>query len=119
MRRLLPLALMLCCAATALAQDLKSGPYDLPYKNTDVKNIFVSENSFRTMKPVTKAPKPFKEAQKILPAPIWEGNEKEIEPKAYDKGYDTGSHRSHGMTGFPQGPCICLSYSIGKESYAH
>ena len=89
MRRLLPLALMLCCAATALAQDLKSGPYDLPYKNTYVKNIFVSENAFRTMKPVTKAPKSFKEAQKILPAPIWEGHEKEIEMYWHAQGMKT------------------------------
>ena len=79
MRRFLIPALLLLGGVTAIAQDLKSGPYDLPYKNTYVKNIFVSENTFRTMKPETKTPKSFKEAQKILPAPIWEGHEKEVE----------------------------------------
>ena len=38
--------LLLSCASI-LAQDLKSGPYKLPYKNTYVKSIFVSENEFR------------------------------------------------------------------------
>ena len=66
MRRFLIPALLLLGGVTAIAQDLKSGPYDLPYKNTYVKNIFVSENAFRTMKPETKTPKSFKEAQKIL-----------------------------------------------------
>ena len=79
MKRLFLTALLALGAASLMAQDLKSGPYDLPYKNTYVKNIFVSENPFRTMKPETKAPKSFKEAQKILPAPIWEGHEKEVE----------------------------------------
>ena len=35
-------------AGTAGAQDLKSGPYKLPYKNTYVKEVFVAENEFRT-----------------------------------------------------------------------
>ena len=30
------------------AQDLKSGPYQLPYKNTYVKNVFVAEKPYRT-----------------------------------------------------------------------
>lgn len=38
-------------AGTAGAQDLKSGPYKLPYKNTYVKEVFVAENEFRTAKP--------------------------------------------------------------------
>ena len=79
MKRILLAALLISGALPLVAQDLKSGPFDLPYKNTYVKNIFVSENSFRTMKPETIAPKSFKEAQKILPSPIWEGHEKEIE----------------------------------------
>lgn len=40
-------------AGTAGAQDLKSGPYKLPYKNTYVKEVFVAENEFRTAKPRT------------------------------------------------------------------
>ena len=79
MKRLTVIAAFLIGAISIQAQDLKSGPFDLPYKNTYVKNIFVSENPFRTMKRETLAPKPFKEAQKILPSPIWEGHEKEIE----------------------------------------
>ena len=79
MKRLFLTSLLALGALSMMAQDLKSGPYDLPYKNTYVKNIFVAENSFRTMKPETKAPKTFKEAQKILPSPVWEGHEKEIE----------------------------------------
>ena len=79
MKRIFLTALLVCGAIPLVAQDLKSGPYDLPYKNTYVKNIFVSENPFRTMKPETKAPKSFKEAEKILPSPVWEGHEKEIE----------------------------------------
>ena len=78
MRRL-ALGILLLAAIPAVAQDLKSGPFDLPYKNTYVKNIFVAENPYRSMKRETLQPKSFKEAQKILPAPVWEGHEKEIE----------------------------------------
>lgn len=60
------------------AQGLKSGPYDLPYKNTYVKNVFVAENQFRTETPHILLPKSFKEAQNILPQPIWNGHEDEI-----------------------------------------
>ena len=66
-------------ADNLMAQDLKSGPYDLPYKNTYVKDIFVAENSFRTARRETIQPKSFAEARKILPAPIWEGHDKEVE----------------------------------------
>lgn len=44
------------------AQDLRSGPYELPYKNTYVKEVFVAENDFRTMKPETIRPRSFAEA---------------------------------------------------------
>ena len=54
--------LLLSCASI-MAQDLKSGPYKLPYKNTYVKSIFVSENEFRTAKPVTIKPGTFADAQ--------------------------------------------------------
>ena len=65
--------------AAAGAQDLRSGPYELPYKNTYVKEVFVAENDFRTMKPETIRPRSFAEARKILPAPFWEGHDREIE----------------------------------------
>lgn len=61
------------------AQDLQSGPYKLPYKNTYVKEVFVAENVFRTAKPETLKPRSFAEARTILPAPMWEGHEREIE----------------------------------------
>ena len=53
-------------AGTAGAQDLKSGPYKLPYKNTYVKEVFVAENEFRTAKPEHIKPRTFAEARKIL-----------------------------------------------------
>ena len=73
---LLPLVF---AAGAAGAQGLKSGPYELPYKNTYVKEVFVAENEFRTAKPETIKPRSFAEARKILPAPVWEGHYKEIE----------------------------------------
>lgn len=63
----------------AFAQELKSGPYDLPYKNTYVKSIFVAENEFRNEDMHTLKPKSFKEAKEILPMPIWDGHQKELE----------------------------------------
>ena len=47
------------------AQDLKSGPYQLPYKNTYVKNVFVAENPYRTAAPEPVQPKSYEEAKKI------------------------------------------------------
>ena len=79
MRRIAFLALLLASVPVLRAQDLKSGPYDLPYKNTYVKSIFVAENPYRTMKPETVQPKSFAQAEKILPAPFWAGHEKEVE----------------------------------------
>ena len=61
-------------AVSADAQDLKSGPYSLPYKNTYVKSIFVAENEFRTAEPETIVPGTFEEAMEILPAPFWDGH---------------------------------------------
>ena len=52
--------------------------YRLPYKNTYVKNVFVTDNAFRTMKPRNTQPRSFDEARTILPSPIWEGHEEEI-----------------------------------------
>lgn len=53
--------------------------YNLPFKNTYTKEPLVAENEFRTAKPVTLEPKSFDEAKNILPNPIWNGHEKEIE----------------------------------------
>ncbi len=61
------------------AQELKSGPYELPYKNTYVKDIFVAENAFRTAAPETLQPGSFEQAKKILPSPVWEGHDREID----------------------------------------
>ena len=78
-------------AGTAGAQDLKSGPYKLPYKNTYVKEVFVAENEFRTAKPEHIKPRTFAEARKILPSPVWEGHEKEVE--MYWHAWQTASRR--------------------------
>ncbi len=72
------IAAALSGASDVTAQDLKSGPYSLPYKNTYVKNVFVAENGFRTAVPETLAPKTFAQARKILPEPFWDGHDEEI-----------------------------------------
>lgn len=61
------------------AQDLQSGPYILPYKNTYVRNVFVAENTFRTDKQQNIEPQSFKKAKKILPSPYWERHDQEIQ----------------------------------------
>jgi hypothetical protein len=64
----------------AMAQkEEKPEKYNLPYKNTYVREALVAENKFRIAKPVNLKPKSFKEARTILPNPVWEGHEKEIE----------------------------------------
>lgn len=63
----------------AAAQGLMSGPYELPYKNTYVKEVFVAENEFRNATPERIEPRSFDEARRILPAPFWEGHEREVE----------------------------------------
>lgn len=78
MKRIVLSFALLLCAVNVHAQGLKSGPYDLPYKNTYVKNVFVSENEYRNMPRETIDPRSFAEARKILPSPIWEGHEDEI-----------------------------------------
>ena len=51
----------------------------LPYKNTYVKNVFVTENDFRNAKPNIIASPGFAKAKEILPVPFWKGNEAAIE----------------------------------------
>lgn len=53
--------------------------YKIPYKNTYVKEPLTAENEFRTMKPDTIAVGTFEQAKEILPVPVWQGHEKEIE----------------------------------------
>lgn len=84
MKRMIALMAAAVCTATAICpsspgQDLTSGPYKLPYKNTYVKDIFVAENPFRTQTPETVIPGSFEQARNILPSPFWEGHEKEVE----------------------------------------
>lgn len=71
---------LLLLAGSGMAQEKTQGAkYNLPYKNTYVKEPLVAENDFRIAKPNIIKPKSFSEAKKILPRPIWEGHEKEIE----------------------------------------
>ncbi len=53
--------------------------YNLPYKNTYVREALVAENEYRVAKMKFQEPKSFDEAKKILPSPVWEGHSKEIE----------------------------------------
>lgn len=67
---------------TAGAQNLISSGsplYKLPYKNTYVMQTLVAENTFRTAKVEKTTPGTFEQAKKVLPAPYWDGHEKEIE----------------------------------------
>lgn len=78
-RMIVAAALLGCAAAPAAGQGLTSGPYELPYKNTYVKEVFVAENEYRTTRPERIEPLPFEQAREILPAPVWEGHDREIE----------------------------------------
>src|SRR5512137_459511 len=51
----------------------------LPFKNTYVKNVFVTENEFRNQKPNITASPGFEKAREILPVPFWKGNEAAME----------------------------------------
>ena len=53
--------------------------YQLPYKNTYVKEPLVTENEYRVAKPETIVPKSFEEARQIRANPIWGGPDKELE----------------------------------------
>lgn len=51
----------------------------LPYKNTYIKNVFVTENEFRNA-PVSIISNPgFEKAKEIIPAPFWKGNANAID----------------------------------------
>jgi len=53
-------------------------PAKLPYKNTYIKNIFVTENEFRNAKPKLTQSPGFEKAKEILPVPFWKGNDDAI-----------------------------------------
>jgi len=60
--------------ATAEDSDIQ-----LEYKNTYVKNIFVTENEFRNAKSNVVAAPSFQQAKEILPVPYWKGNTQAID----------------------------------------
>lgn len=62
-----------------LGQEEPVQKYNLPYKNTYVKEPLVTENEYRIAKPYYLEPKSFEEAKEILPKPMWENHAKEIE----------------------------------------
>lgn len=74
------LALLCLLAASGLkAQSCGNNEkYNLPYKNTYLKEPLVAENEFRTARPETIAPRSFAEAKTILPAPLWAGHDEEL-----------------------------------------
>ena len=53
--------------------------YHIPYKDTYVKEALVAENEFRTQRPLTMKLPTFEQAREVLPSPIWEGHDQEIE----------------------------------------
>ena len=79
MKKRFLIACLLALPVLSVAQDLKSGPYDLPYKNTYVKNLFVAENSYRGLQPESIAPGSFEKARKVLPAPFWDGHQDQVD----------------------------------------
>lgn len=78
---LLLIYVLLCFAFAGLkAQSCGNNEkYNLPYKNTYLKEPLVAENEFRITKPETIQPQSFTDAKGILPNPIWAGHEKELE----------------------------------------
>ncbi len=70
---------LLCLTSELPAQEVSQKPkYNLPYKNTYVKEPLVAENEFRIAKPRRIEPRSFAVAKNILPNPIWKGHEDEI-----------------------------------------
>ena len=53
----------------------KQPKYNLPYKNTYLKEPFVTENAFRTADPETMTPGTLEESKNFLPIPTWAGHE--------------------------------------------
>ena len=53
--------------------------YNIPYKDTYVKEALVAENEFRTQRPITMKLPTFEQAKEVLPSPFWEGHQEEID----------------------------------------
>ncbi len=67
-------------STNVFSQENETTPkYNLPYKNTYVKEPLVTENEFRIAKPHYLEPKSFADAKTMLPNPIWENHAKELE----------------------------------------
>src|SRR4030095_547839 len=49
------------------------------FKNTYVKNVFVTENEFRNANPTIVDAPAFQQAKELLPSPVWKGNDVAIE----------------------------------------
>ena len=62
-----------------LAQTSATTSGKSPYKNTYVKNVFVTENEFRKAQLDIIAPPSFEKAKEILPVPFWKGHDLAIE----------------------------------------
>ena len=84
----LTFSLLACLPALSQIDGAPGPKYRLPYKNTYVKELFVTENAFINAKPEIIPHGSYEEARKILPSPIWEGHEKEIE--MYWKAWEIG-----------------------------
>lgn len=72
---------LLCLLSVSGLKAQSSGnneKYNLPYKNTYLKEPLVAENEFRIARPETIAPRSFAEAKAILPLPIWAGHDDEL-----------------------------------------
>ena len=67
----------LLCAPIASAQDTKK-KFKLPYKNTYIKNPYVTENEFRIAKPELLEVPSFESKKEYLPSPFWKGHDQEI-----------------------------------------
>ncbi|MCC8035879.1 MAG: glycoside hydrolase [Rikenellaceae bacterium] len=75
--RNLPILLFLYCFTGLSAQD--SPEYNLPYKNTYVKEPLVTDNPYRGALPV-ETPVPELDAVRMyIPAPVWDGHSAEIQ----------------------------------------
>lgn len=70
---------MLLIPTHIFSQEEVAQKYNLPYKNTYVKEPLVTENEYRIAKPHYLKPGTFEEAKGVLPNPIWENHPKEIE----------------------------------------
>ena len=69
---------LICCSAYSQEKETVK-KYNIPYKDTYVKEALVAENEFRTAKPETLRRGSFSDAKKVLPKPFWKNHDREIE----------------------------------------